>query len=81
MLKMLDEITGAMVKKPQFWLSPRMPKVSATIEGETPNRKPYARPDKPETRPSRLGFTMSKAETWARKKTTQATARHQSLLA
>lgn len=66
---------------PQFWLSPLTPKVSATIEGKTPNRKPYARPEVPETRLSRLGFATDTAKIWARAKTELAATRHQTRFA
>lgn len=81
MLKIFDEITGLKVMKPQFWLSPRIPKLSATIDGKTPKRNPYPRPDSEETKIRKCGLVMRRAPSWARRKTIVARKRHQTRLA
>lgn len=58
-----------------------MPKVSATMEGKTPKRMPYARPERPETRTRRLGLEILRPHAWAMKKMTPETKRHHTRLA
>jgi hypothetical protein len=38
---MFPDTTGDSVMTPQFWLKPCIPKVSATMDGKTPNKMPY----------------------------------------
>lgn len=66
---------------PQFWLNPRIPKASVTREGKTPKRKPYPRPENPDTKLKRCGLLMTKAQAWENRNITDATKRHQMRLA